>query len=411
MAIQFNCPYCTATIRVADEFAGRQGRCPKCETRLLVPQVQIPAATDQKSASTSESMADTAAGIRVAGDQTSVGMHALEAVPGGIPEFKPVAATTSVTGKLKRRSRRSRRHRLWMVAVPALCFLVLIGFLAAMMMTSLPDLSGTLTASVAPGDALIADVYPWNSMDLSPDDRTALQSALEKAPEGFASELMTCRLLSTEKGIEVRLKAEKGYAWFMVDPAQSKALILWTQKHQEQVNIAKVKELQASLTQYCKDKLAIESGERIPINAQQYRDSIGINAQVKALGYVLEAFGANRVARCAHEDSQGRLYFLMPTDTTSFTVRGRTIANGTKPFPGEYKIQVAAVSPASNETSEPVADGESNTDDKITSDPTNPDSDPTTETNSEMEMETESNTDTQPATAPMTAADAMMKEN
>lgn len=410
MAIQFNCPYCTATIRVADEFAGKQGRCPKCETRLLIPQVQIPEAAEQKSPSTPESMADTAAGIRTAADQTSVGMHALEAVPGGIPEFTPAAPTTSVTSKLKRRSRRGRRHRIWMVAVPVLCFLLLISFLAAIMMTSLPDLSGTLTASVNPGDTLPADVYPWNSMEISPDDRTALQSALEKAPEAFASELMTCRLLSSEKGLEVRLKAEEGYAWFIVDPSQSKTLILWTQKHQEQINIAKVKELQSSLTQYCKDKLAIEFGERIPINAQQYRDSIGINIHVKALGYVLEAFGGNRIARCAHEDSQGRLYFLMPADTASFTVRGRTIADGTKPFPGEYTIQVAAAPPANDTPPKPDADDESKRHETTTTDATMLDA-TTTEPDPEMQME--SNSEMQPANDPAAspASAPMMEDN
>ncbi|MEJ7595682.1 MAG: hypothetical protein WKF77_29580, partial [Planctomycetaceae bacterium] len=42
MAIEFNCPYCTATIRVPDAYAGKQGRCPKCDTKLLIPSVPLP---------------------------------------------------------------------------------------------------------------------------------------------------------------------------------------------------------------------------------------------------------------------------------------------------------------------------------------------------------------------------------
>ncbi|MFG0331988.1 MAG: hypothetical protein ACF8TS_01375, partial [Maioricimonas sp. JB049] len=44
MAIQFNCPDCTSSIRVGDEAAGKIGRCPKCDQRLRVPQVTPPPA-------------------------------------------------------------------------------------------------------------------------------------------------------------------------------------------------------------------------------------------------------------------------------------------------------------------------------------------------------------------------------
>ena len=42
MAIEFNCPYCTAPIRVPDTFSGKKGSCPKCATKLLVPNVAPP---------------------------------------------------------------------------------------------------------------------------------------------------------------------------------------------------------------------------------------------------------------------------------------------------------------------------------------------------------------------------------
>lgn len=42
MAIEFQCPYCTATIRVPDAFAGKRGSCPKCATKVLVPAIAPP---------------------------------------------------------------------------------------------------------------------------------------------------------------------------------------------------------------------------------------------------------------------------------------------------------------------------------------------------------------------------------
>lgn len=42
MAIQFQCPYCSATIRVPDSASGKAGQCPKCQARLKIPEVAPP---------------------------------------------------------------------------------------------------------------------------------------------------------------------------------------------------------------------------------------------------------------------------------------------------------------------------------------------------------------------------------
>ena len=44
MAIQFQCPYCSATIRVPDTASGKSGQCPKCQARLKIPEVTPPLA-------------------------------------------------------------------------------------------------------------------------------------------------------------------------------------------------------------------------------------------------------------------------------------------------------------------------------------------------------------------------------
>ena len=57
MAIQFNCPYCTAPIRVGDEAAGKVGKCPKCATKLRVP---APVVERPEAAGTSSDVQETA---------------------------------------------------------------------------------------------------------------------------------------------------------------------------------------------------------------------------------------------------------------------------------------------------------------------------------------------------------------
>src|SRR4051812_25599149 len=39
MALEFDCPYCKATIRVPDNTAGKRGRCPQCASQLTIPKL------------------------------------------------------------------------------------------------------------------------------------------------------------------------------------------------------------------------------------------------------------------------------------------------------------------------------------------------------------------------------------
>ena len=72
MAIEFDCPYCTATIRVPDAYGGKQGRCPKCDTRLLVPLVVRPGSTTVPDASSSPITANQSPAIPGALPQTDI---------------------------------------------------------------------------------------------------------------------------------------------------------------------------------------------------------------------------------------------------------------------------------------------------------------------------------------------------
>jgi Zn-dependent protease with chaperone function len=48
MAIRVDCPHCGETLHVKDEFAGRKGKCPKCQQPFQVPQrVAVPVAAHQ----------------------------------------------------------------------------------------------------------------------------------------------------------------------------------------------------------------------------------------------------------------------------------------------------------------------------------------------------------------------------
>lgn len=323
MAIEFDCPYCTATIRVPDAYGGKQGRCPKCDTRLLVPLVVRPGSTTVPDASSSPvTTSGPAPGI----DSTS---------PTDVFAIKPAPAPAR-----HRRSARRRPSRALVIGMPVLCFLVLLAVIFFSVTGSLPELTGDLVATRLEETTLPVTVIPWADARLSPEDQQTLRAFLETTPETLASEVMTCRMVGTDAGIEVRLTAGAESSWFVVDTTDHKPLALWLKKERTALNTSRISVLNSSLAAYCKDKLAQIAGEPVVIDAMSVRDNVAINACGGALSYVVQGVAGNRLVPCAYEDDRGMLYFCLPRETQGFQIPGRTFADGKKLFGGEFTAVV-----------------------------------------------------------------------
>lgn len=348
MAIQFHCPYCTAAVRVGDESAGRQGRCPKCDTLLIVPVVQKP--SDNNASSTDDlhaELSDTSPAVRRQADITIISdttessdrtASTAEALP--IPEFPAMTTASVTTPRRRRRSRRRNVHRVWLIGIPVLCFLILLGVLASFMVSRLPELRGPMQATPISSAQLPAQHLEWSLSGLTEEDRQALQVALTAEPASFSSSLMSCTITATPEAMQVRLRAAAGQQWYAVDPAANQPLALWLRRNTSELAALRAGELQAGIASFSSEMRRLSAGESIVLDAQNYRNSVGLNSSVGVLGYILEASIAGRVSRCAFEDHDGRLYFLFPQGTQSFQLRGRKLANGTVPFPGEYQVTV-----------------------------------------------------------------------
>ena len=328
MAIEFDCPYCTATIRVPDAYGGKQGRCPKCDTRLLVPLVVRPGSTTVPDASSSPITANQS-----------------PAIPGALPQTDIFAVPSPPTSPVRhRRPARRRPSRALVVGMPVLGFLILLAVIFFSVTGSLPELSGELAARRLEEKNLPGVTIPWADTGLSPDDEATLRDFLAMTPETLQSEIMTCRLIGTADGIEVRLTAGAGNEWFAVDTSANKALALWLKKERAAINTKRIALLHENLADYCRDKLAQIGGEKLQIDGLSVRDNVGINASGNALSYVVMAEAANRQIPCSYEDDKGTLYFCLPRETPSFPIRGRTLSDKSKPFAGDFTAVVSGIS-------------------------------------------------------------------
>lgn len=336
MAIEFHCPYCTAVIRVPDSSAGQKGRCPKCDTLLIIPTVERPVPVLPA--------AETLSGLRRPGetvsDQPAVSGADGNAVPWSVPPEPNSADKGSVGGRDKRRKRKPRRGRVWLIGLPVIMFLIIFGIMASFMMNRLPELRGTVTGYVLEDPQLPPHTLGWSATALSEEQTEQLRALLEENPEKLVSERMTCSLSGREDGLGIELSASETSSWYRVKLPEQTALGLWLKKNQVTVNQMRAQELQSTLAEYCQQKLGSTSGRGIPFDAAAVRDAVGLNGRLSTLGFLVEAVAQGRAVRCASEDDSGNLYFALPKGLTSFQIRGRTFKGDARHFPGEYQVTV-----------------------------------------------------------------------
>ncbi len=359
MAIEFHCPSCAAAIRVPDAYSGKQGSCPKCKTKLVVPDV-VPHSLNHGA----EAAQRTTSSIRASGSkeipqpnlerpkeaQDESPKVAAEPVVPGIATSMP----TSVSRSIRRKNRRRHSSRLYSIGIPVACFVVFLGIIAALTLVRKPELKGTLKGSAANNMTIPRVTVPLSSLGLSADEEAEAMQAFENAPESFISSQMTCRVMLEGAALAVDVSAGEQFRWFAVNPSANVTLSDWIRDHVIEANKARLARISATGNALCKDKILKASGTGVVFDAETYRDGFGLNAHVDAFGFMVEAVTRNRKSPCAHEDANGTLYFALPEDTTAFELRGRTVAGGRAMFPGIYTVQVANSAPDADVSAEPV---------------------------------------------------------
>jgi hypothetical protein len=354
MAIEFNCPYCTATIRVPDAYAGKQGRCPKCDTKLLIPNVPLPnqAATgNQQATGNQPTLTPQIQNAPPALNSQTPFQPETPFAPGQapnglngnvVPSDDPFAVRpVTTTAKSRRRSARRRPSRALVIGVPVICFLVLFGIIAYSLMDSLPQLHGNLPARKMDGLMLPPTTIPWSDIDVSAEDRKALQQELSIHPDSLTSQVISCRISGNSEGIVVTLSSTPESQWIVVDTSLEKPLAIWRRKEGSHVNRFRLEEMQAAVAAYARDKLLKANGKQIAIDGATVRDKMALNASGGALSYAVHAIVDSTIFPCAAEDGPGHLYFCLPKNITSFRIQGRTVGNGSIGFSGDYNVTIS----------------------------------------------------------------------
>lgn len=367
MAIEFNCPYCKALIRVPDSAGGGKGKCPKCATRMTVPKVSAPkrgapppveqavlfAAPPAKESPLARTAAPPVVDD-VSDPFTGVGPEVLEepdpAAPFEFPaasepqpdEPSDDAARSPVRSKasLGRKVARKVSRGLWLI--PVVIALVLCGGFGwyAWQQYQSEQLGGELIAETADELELPPALVEKWSIKQEPDDVQAVLIDLEKSPVPLKSSLMEIELRGSSRGVFVHLKVGQSARFYRVDVSGNPPLAKYLSKHAANFEQRRMEEIEQVATAF-----AIEYRKVIAKKADQssltgFRNTLALPALVRGLGHQVVATYGRTIYPCVYEDRVGALYFLLPPDAKAFEISGRE-DNGAVLFPARYKVKVA----------------------------------------------------------------------
>ena len=363
MAIEFNCPYCTSTIRVKDAAAGKRGRCPRCSEQLLVPTVQSfePTSAPPPAANPTTTQPTAAAAVPAAPvmePTAPVPAPAVQPVVAGDFPNVPVISTAPGSPTQNRAASRTRRRRkssdTLAMGILGVCFAAITGLAGYLWWSSQPvSLNGNL-----PGELVASsNIKPVkvSADSISGDTRDSVLAALREMPFSMKSSLLVTEFRATETDIEVRLLPTTTTSIVRVSPQADESLATWLSENSSRVvgerQAAVSKATEKFFADYADSKA---NGTSLRDETPYYRNHLALGAMNVGLGYVVEAATAKQVCPCVFEDPAGNLYFAVPRDTDNFTVRGRTMPDGRKLFPGTFAVSCGAV-PEDIELVEPTA--------------------------------------------------------
>ncbi|MCA9045321.1 MAG: hypothetical protein KDA69_13425 [Planctomycetaceae bacterium] len=344
MELEFDCPYCTSAVRVSAEFAGKIGRCPKCDTRLRIP--DLPDSGQSPTANPDVPPLETIGDEvlvpqQVAAPSVSAPPSAAPAQPQGgwAPNYDP----NSPVEKLRKKKRQGSPL---MALVPPLLFggiFLLVG--GIYWYWSLPSYKGELEGTVIDSGYALSVTLDGASSGAPREEFHSWTRRLFQNPVMLNDneKLLGIRYLSKDgQHLTVLLEPGAKTELVQVPITAVKAVAKYYDEHESQMLEARNEELAEALTDVALAWVEVAETTQHLDNLGNFTERLAYNAHVQGLGHVCEAVIGSEIYPCVGEDSQQHLIFLVPKGTNYFVVRERT---ETRVFPARLKVEVKVVRP------------------------------------------------------------------
>ncbi len=369
MAIEFRCPYCEATIRVADSAPGRVGKCPKCNTKMVVPKptaamppslpldfggVAGPPAVPSASpkAPDDEPVLLEENDTEVPDIQFAPATGAVEPAPLALPtNLVPVIVPAGPIRRVIKKRKTKPPQVMWIIAtLMGLGSAIAAGYMVYREAFR-GGFDGELIGTALEDPQLPPVTIPRATLTLVSSALEPLLADLEAQPVPLLSELMEVKVGGSKEGLVITVEHGPRTRWYRVDAKSHPRLAAFAKKHEQAWSTARIKKLDQSANAFIRDYQKVRQKEVDSSVMPPYRDSLALSALVKGLGVHTVAVVGTTVYPCVYEQSDGSLYFLLPAKLKSFSLQGKPQGNGQPgSFQGEFRVVVRTDSLSPSET-------------------------------------------------------------
>ena len=360
MAIEFNCPNCSAIIRVPDNAAGGKGRCPRCNTRIKVPKASAPRAPKKEDDDLGLELFAAPENDVAPGEVASAQPSEVASEPASLEEMfapksrglgeLPVESPRAPLRPGSMASKLKKKKSSGGLLVGLFFGVILCGVLGwYYFQTQMGErLGGELIAETAPTLELKPIEVSASLFKRSPDEMKKYVEELQKSPVRLPSVLMQVQISASKKAVTVHVGAGTQTQFYRIDVKNDPALMKFRSTHGiefEEIRVVEVESAGAEFLQQYQRVLDKSAGQAV---LNDFRNSFALPALVRGFGLQLVAVRGQHIYRCVYEDNDGALYFLMPPGIQEFEVTGKKGKDGKSLFPGTYKVLVG------NEIQEPT---------------------------------------------------------
>lgn len=362
MALEFDCPYCQATIRVPDNAAGKRGRCPQCAKKLTVPKAGqtrragqepplfAPAPETAVPAAPEESAGEVVFDEYTANDDQGIDPAVQSSLPPGdiaIPSLgglSPIPAPArQLPDSLLSKSKRRRRTPAWVWVIVAVLLLGGGGLAGGIywMQTSV-TLKGELEAKLVDNPPLPSVIVPNAMIQVPAADAGLVLGTLERDPLTLVSGtgLATVQFQGSDQGLLISVQPGAATSLYRVDISDNENLQRYLKEHRRDYERIRDEDLSVAVNQFFRElKRSLKNKKTALRELQEFRDSVGFTAPVQGLGHFVHAGHRQQIYPCVAEDDDA-LYFLLPPGAKRFLIKGKPQKRGVPFFPGEYEVTV-----------------------------------------------------------------------
>ena len=406
MAIQFSCPYCTASVKVPDSASGKLGACPKCGTKIRIPSIPIPPVSAPTFPAAPPVMSpfvmpaplpapvDPGPGFPDLFQVTAVPVAAprppspVSTDPFDFSNMSMAAASVSTPSS----SAASRKKSLdgngnplgkgvlfgigvgigvgVMQLVLVLVGLVLVGVVIWQIIANQPVYSGNVVGERFPSERPISVPLPWDAIEVPAETQPKVIEYFQRHQTSLASSLYKLDIAASPQGLVIRFATTADSFLVSVDPQMVPDVKTLIDQNKAAWDEARKRELTFYAQQLC-DNIAKAQLTGTRTEMAGYRDTVALNALVRGLGRHCVAAAKGTNYPCVFEDEAGKLYFVVHKTVTEITVKEKSGTERVPLLPPDFRIwaslpATAAPAPrvetvpaeAPGEAAKPAAEGD-----------------------------------------------------